>query len=578
VSEQTKDEQMFSGSEILLKCLIAEGVDTIFGYPGGQIMPTYDKLYDYRNELRHILVRHEQGAIHAAQGYARAKGVPGVVTVTSGPGATNVITGVADAMIDSTPVVVIAGQVATHLLGTDAFQETDVIGLTTPISKWSYQIRRVEDIQWAVARAFHIASTGRPGPVVLDFTATAQRGQAAFNYEKCDFIRSYIPYPEISETAVAKAAKMINESKKPFLVFGQGIILSGAEKELQAFLEKSGIPCGSTLLGLSALPDGFPQYQGMVGMHGNIAPNVMTQECDLLIAVGMRFDDRVTGNTATYAIQARKIHIDIDASEIGKIIPVDLGVLGDAKAILPLITEKIERKTREDWGFTSTICNAVEKHRVIDPEIHPESGEIHMGEVVDVLAEVSGQSAIIVTDVGQNQMLGARYSRFNQTRSLITSGGLGTMGFGLPAAIGAKIGRPDRQVCCLVGDGGIQMVIQELGTIMQEGTGVKIVLLNNNWLGNVRMWQELFYNERYSCTRMINPDYSMIANAYGIKYRQVEKREELKAAIKEMLSDDKAFILDAHVLEEGMVFPMIPPGKNVNEIMLNNDDWFDYGE
>lgn len=578
MADQITDEQMFSGSEILLKSLIAEGVDTIFGYPGGQIMPTYDKLYDYQKELRHILVRHEQGAIHAAQGYARAKGVPGVVTVTSGPGATNVITGVADAMIDSTPVVVIAGQVATHLLGTDAFQETDVIGLTTPITKWSYQIRRVEDIQWAVARAFYIASTGRPGPVVLDFTATAQKGKAAFNYEKCNFIRSYHPYPEIEEKAVRKAAKMINEAKKPFLVFGQGIILSGAEKELQALVEKGEIPCASTLLGLSALPDGFPLYKGMVGMHGNIAPNVMTQECDLLIAVGMRFDDRVTGNTATYAIQARKIHIDIDESEFNKVIPVDLGVLGDAKAVLPMITELIEKKPREDWGLTSTICDAVEKHRVIDPEIHPESGEIRMGEVVDTLAEVSGKNALIVTDVGQNQMLGARYSRFNQTRSMITSGGLGTMGFGLPAAIGAKVGRPDRQVCCLVGDGGIQMVIQELGTIMQERTGVKIVLLNNNWLGNVRMWQELFYDQRYSSTRMINPDYSQIASAYGIRYRMVDKREELREAVEEMLSDDMPYILETHVLEEGMVFPMIPPGKNVNEIMLNNDDWFDYGE
>jgi len=569
---------MFLGSEILLKSLIAEGVDTIFGYPGGQIMPVYDKLYDYTKELRHILVRHEQGAIHAAQGYARAKGVPGVVTVTSGPGATNVITGVADAMIDSTPVVVISGQVATHLLGTDAFQETDVIGLTSPITKWCYQIRRVEDIQWAVARAFYIASTGRPGPVVLDFTATAQRGMAPFNHKKCDFIRSYIPMPAIEESSIDAAVELINAAKKPFVVYGQGIVLSGAEKELAAFLTKGGIPAGSTLLGLSALPNDFPLYQGMVGMHGNITPNVMTQECDLLIAVGMRFDDRVTGKVSTYAAQAKKIHIDIDNSEIGKLIKVDVGVLGDAKQVLAMLTERMDAMSRPEWGLTSTICDAVEKHRVIDPEVHPDDEYIHMGEVVDMVAEVSKNSAIIVTDVGQNQMLGARYSRFNQTRSMITSGGLGTMGFGLPAAFGAKVGRPDRPVCLFVGDGGLQMTIQELGTIMQEQTGVKIILLNNNWLGNVRMWQELFWDERYSYTRMLNPDYEMISNAYGIKHRLVEKREDLKAAVEEMLSDDKPYLLDVHVIEMGMVFPMIPPGKSVNEILLNNDEWFDYGE
>lgn len=579
MSEQnTENEQMFSGAEILLKSLIAEGVDTIFGYPGGQIMPVYDKLYDYKKELRHILVRHEQGAIHAAQGYARSNGRPGVVTVTSGPGATNVITGVADAMIDSTPVVVIAGQVATHLLGTDAFQETDVIGLTTPITKWCYQIRSVDEIEWAVARAFHIASTGRPGPVVLDFTANAQRGMKKFEFRKCDFIRSYIPYPKVSESAVEKAAAMIDAAKKPFVVFGQGIVLSGAEKELEAFLTKGGIPAGSTLLGLSALPSDFPLYQGMVGMHGNISPNVMTQECDLLIAVGMRFDDRVTGKLSTYASQAKKIHIDIDDSEINKVIPVDLGVLGNAKTVLSMLTEKISKKSREDWGLTSTICNAVELHKVIEPEVCPAEGNIRMGEVVRVVSEVAKNSAVIVTDVGQNQMLGARYSRFNTTRSMITSGGLGTMGFGIPAAIGAKIGRPDRQVCLFVGDGGFQMTIQELGTIMQEGTGVKIVLLNNNWLGNVRMWQELFYDERYSYTRMSNPDYQSIAASYGIRSRLVEKREDLREAIEDMFSDDRPFILEVRVEEMGMVFPMIPPGKSVNEIMLNANDWFDYGE
>lgn len=569
---------MLTGAEILLKCLIEEGVDTIFGYPGGQIMPVYDRLYDYADRLRHILVRHEQGAIHAAQGYARAKGVPGVVTVTSGPGATNVVTGVADAMIDSTPVVVISGQVQSALLGTDAFQETDVIGMMGPITKWCYQIRRTEDIEWAVARAFHIASTGRPGPVVLDFTANAQKGSAQWSYKKCESIRSYIPYPKISLEAVDKAAQMINHAKKPFVVYGQGVVLSGAEKALAAFLEKGGIPAGSTLLGLSALPSDFPLYQGMVGMHGNIAPNVMTENCDLLIAVGMRFDDRVTGKLSTYASQAKKIHIDIDASEINKVIRVDLPVQGDAKAVLELLTERIERQSREEWGLTSTICNAVELHKVIEPEVKPEDEFIHMGEVVDMVAKVSKESAIIVTDVGQNQMLGARYSRFKQTRSFISSGGLGTMGFGIPAAIGAKIGRADRQVCLFVGDGGFQMTIQELGTIMQERTGVKIVLLNNNWLGNVRQWQELFYDARYSFTRMLNPDYEAIASSYGIKSRLVEKREELREAVTEMLSDDEPYILEVHVKEEGMVFPMIPPGKSVNEIMLNEKDWFDYGE
>ena len=568
------ENKQYKGAEILLKSLLAEGVDTIFGYPGGQNVAIYDQLYDYKDSLRHVLVRHEQGAIHSAQGYARAKGVPGVVLVTSGPGATNVITGIADAMVDSTPVVVIAGQVGTALLGTDAFQETDVLGMTIPITKWSYQVRRPEDITWAVARAFYIASSGRPGPVVLDFTRDAQVGMCEFNFEKCDFIRSYVPYPEPSEDVLKEAAAMINDSEKPFVVFGQGITMSGAEKELAAFLEKGNIPAGSTLLGLSALPTSDPNYVGMVGMHGNIAANVMTQDCDLLVAVGMRFDDRVTGKTSTYAKQAKKIHIDIDAAEIGKNVPVDLGVLGDAKTVLARLTDMIYSVNRK-WGKTAEECYAVEKEKVINPEVHPTEGYINMGEVVDTVATVSNESAIIVTDVGQNQMHGARYSRFKQGRSLISSGGLGTMGYGLPAGIGAKIACPDRQVCVFLGDGGLQMTMEELGTIMQEGTGVKICLMNNNWLGNVRMWQELFWDERYSYTRMSNPDYMKIASAYGIKSRLVEKREDLEDAVKEMFSNpDEPFLLEVRVVEEGMVFPMIPPGKSVNEILIAKDVWY----
>ena len=568
------EAEKFKGSEIFLKSLEAEGVDTLFGYPGGQNVAIYDKIYDYKDKIRHILVRHEQGAVHAAQGYARVKGKAGVVLVTSGPGATNVITGIADAMIDSTPLVVVAGQVGTALLGTDAFQETDVLGMTMPITKWSYQIRRPEDVAWAVARAFYISQSGRPGPVVLDFTRDAQVGMAEFNFKKCDFIRSYVPVPAPSEPAIAEAVKMIDAAKKPFVVYGQGIVQSGAEKALAAFLDKAGIPAASTLLGLSALPSNNPHYKGMVGMHGNVAANVMTQNCDLLIAVGMRFDDRVTGTTATYAKQAKKIHIDIDASEIGKNIPVDLGILGDAKTVLEKLTSAVKAANHDEWEKTAQRCYEVENAKVINPEVHPGKGYINMGEVVDTVATVAKGEAIVITDVGQNQMHAARYSKFVNTRSMVTSGGLGTMGFGLPAAIGAKIAEPKRPVVLFLGDGGLQMTIEEFGTIMQEGTGVKIVLLNNNWLGNVRMWQELFWNERYSYTRMLNPDYGKISNAYGISYRLVEKREDLQDAVKEMLSNDEPFLLEVRVVEEGMVFPMVPPGKSVDEIMLTKDEWF----
>ena len=565
---------MITGSEALWRALIEEGVDTVFGYPGGQIMPVYDSLCQYEDQVRHILVRHEQGAIHAAQGYARVGGNPGVVIVTSGPGATNVITGVHDAMTDSTPVVVITGQVPSAALGTDAFQEADVIGLTGPISKWNYQIRTADEVAWAVARAFYIARTGRPGPVVLDFTKDAQVGQTDFKYEKCDFIRSYVPDPKIPDQAVHKAVALLNEAERPFVVFGQGVVLSHAEKELKDFLLKGDIPAGSTLLGLSALPSDFPLYRGMIGMHGNIAPNMMTNACDVLVAVGMRFDDRVTGTVSTYARQAKVIHIDIDPSEIGKIIPVEAGIRGDAKKVLALLTEKMEARKHPGWNAGFDRCDTVEKEVVIDPEVHPAEGMLRMGEVVDHVIRASGEKAVVVTDVGQNQMMGARYSRFTETRSFISSGGLGTMGFGLPAAIGAKIARPDRTVCLFVGDGGIQMTMQEFGTIMQEGIGVKVVLMNNNWLGNVRQWQELFFGQRYSQTRMLNPDYAMIARAYGIRCVTVERREELDAALEAMFADDAPFILDVHVLEEGMVMPMVPPGKGIHQIMITESEWY----
>lgn len=568
------DNIQMTGSKILLESLINQGVDTVFGYPGGQIMPVYDTLFDYSDRLRHILVRHEQGAIHAAQGFARIKGKPGVVIVTSGPGATNVVTGIADALIDSTPVVVIAGQVGTNLLGTDAFQETDFIGLTTPITKWSYQIRRPEDVAWAVARAFFIASSGRPGPVVLDFTKDAQTGLAEYKPAICNFIRSYEPRPVPSDEKLREAAAMIDAAQKPFLVYGQGIILSGAEKELDAFITKADIPAGSTLLGLSALSSDNPHYRGMLGMHGNLAPNILTQQCDLLIAVGMRFDDRVTGKLSTYAKQAKVLHIDIDESELGKNVPIDLGILGDARDVLARLTAMISEASHPEWNDSTKDCEAVEKEKVIDVEIHPSEGPLNPGEVIDAVTRATGGDAVVVTDVGQNQMLAARYSKFKQSRSFISSGGLGTMGFGLPAALGAKVADPSRQVCLFVGDGGLQMTIQELGTILQEGIAVKIVLLNNNWLGNVRMWQELFFDARYSFTHMANPDFTLLAAAYGIETEEVVDRAELAGAVERMLSSEGAFLLNVNVRELNMVFPMIPPGKSVDEIMLNSKDWY----
>ena len=561
-------KEMITGSEALLRTLIAEGVDCIFGYPGGQAIPIYDSLYDYKDRLRHILVRHEQGATHAAQGYARVSGRVGVALVTSGPGATNTITGIADAMLDSTPMVVITGQVPSSLLGTDAFQEVDVIGITSPITKWSYQVRRAEDVSWAVSRAFYIASTGRKGPVVIDIAKDAQVGKVEYKYEPVAFIRSYQPWPEINAAQVTKAAALINGAKKPFALVGQGVILSGAEKELKSFLEKADIPAGSTMLGLSAMPSDFPLNKGMLGMHGNVGPNRKTNECDVLIAIGMRFDDRVTGDLKTYAKQAKVIHLDIDASEMDKNVKVDVKVLGDAKQSLRAITKELKAAKHTKWIDSFKADEKEEMTKVIEDEIHPKGGYLHMGEVVRKVSEATGHKAVVVTDVGQNQVLGVRYFQYTKTRSVVTSGGLGTMGFGLPAAIGAKIGAPDRTVCLFVGDGGLQMTLQELGTIMQEKLDVKIILLNNNFLGMVRQWQELFFHKRYSYTEMDNPDFVAVAKAFRIGAREVQKREELDDAIREMLAYKGAFLLVADVEECGMVYPMVPAGGCVDDMLM----------
>jgi len=559
-----------TGAHAFMQTLVAEGVDTIFGYPGGAIMPVFDALYDYDKHLNHILTRHEQGATHAAQGYARVSGKVGVCLVTSGPAATNAITGISDAMLDSTPLVVITGQVGAALLGTDAFQEIDVVGITQPITKWAYQIRRAEDIAWAVARAFYIARSGRPGPVVLDFAKNAQIQEVDFEYKPCTFIRSYLPVPEVNPEQIELAAEIINQAKKPFALVGQGVVLSNAEKELKAFLEKADIPAASTLLGLSAMSSDFRLNKGFLGMHGNVGPNMKTNECDVLIAIGMRFDDRVTGDLKTYAKQAKIIHLDIDASEIGKNLKPDAPVLGSAKETLPALTAKLNSAKHTEWIASFEEYEKLEFEKVIRREVHPETGEITMGEVIRKVSEATFNNAVIVTDVGQNQMLAARYSKYSQTRSLITSGGLGTMGFGLPAAIGAKMGAPERTVCTFCGDGGFQMTIQELGTIMQEQIGVKMIILNNHFLGMVRQWQEMFFDERYSFTNMQNPDFVAIAKAYRIDGTEVHKREELDAAIVDMLKDDKPYLLVVNVEKKGMVFPMVPAGTCVTNILLGD--------
>ncbi|WP_155284311.1 biosynthetic-type acetolactate synthase large subunit [Capnocytophaga felis] len=558
-----------TGAEVLIKCLLAEGVDLAFGYPGGAIMPVYDELYKYQNQLRHILTRHEQGAIHAAQGYARATGRVGVVFATSGPGATNIITGIADAQIDSTPLVCITGQVAKHLLGTDAFQETDIIGISTPVTKWNYQITEVEEIPEVIAKAFHIARSGRPGPVLIDIVKSAQFDQVAhFNYKKCNGIRSYKPIPEIDPTKIEEAARIINKAQKPYVIFGQGIILGQAENELKTFLEKADIPAATTILGLSALPTNHPNYVGMVGMHGNYAPNMLTNACDVLIALGMRFDDRVTGDLNRYAKQAKIIHFDIDPAEIDKNVKTDVAVLADVKEALQKIIPLIEEKKYTHWRDEFKKYDKEEYETVIKNELYPEKEGLTMGEVLKLINKHSEEEAVIVSDVGQHQMMACRYAKFKNTRSKITSGGLGTMGFALPAAIGAKVGVPQKQVVAIIGDGGFQMTIQELGTIFQSQISVKIVVLNNEFLGMVRQWQELFFDRRYASTEMVNPDFIKIAEGYHIESRLVTQRKDLEEAVKEMLASDKAYFLEVRVEKENNVFPMVPTGASVSEVRL----------
>ncbi len=561
-------KETITGSEALMRSLEHEGVKTIFGYPGGAIMPVYDALYDHLDKIHHILVRHEQGAAHAAQGFARVSGEVGVCLVTSGPGATNTITGIADAMIDSTPIVMIAGQVGAGFLGTDAFQEVDLVGITQPITKWSYQIRRAEDVAWAVSRAFYIARSGRPGPVVLDFAKNAQTEMTEYEPMDVDFIRSYDPDPEIDYKEIAEAVALINSAKKPLALVGQGVELGNAQQELLAFIEKADIPCGCTLLGLSALPSTHRLNKGMLGMHGNLGPNVKSNECDVLIAIGMRFDDRVTGKLETYAKQAKVIHLDIDPSELGKNVPVDVPVLGNCKKTLALLTELIQNNRHTEWIESFRQYEETEFNQVIRKEVFPEEGPLNMGEVVHVISEATDNDAILVTDVGQNQMMACRYFKFSRQRSIVTSGGMGTMGFGLPAAIGATFGRPDRTVCVFMGDGGLQMTIEELGTIMEQKSPVKIILLNNNYLGNVRQWQAMFFNRRYSFTPMMNPDYMQIAAAYSIPSRRVIERSDLQDAVREMLETDGPFLLEVCVIEEGYVLPMTPPGSSVNQMLL----------
>lgn len=551
-----------------MRSLEHQGVTTIFGYPGGSIMPVFDALYDHQNTLNHVLVRHEQGAAHAAQGYARVSGQVGVCLVTSGPGATNTITGIADAMIDSTPIVVIAGQVGTGFLGTDAFQEVDLVGITQPISKWSYQIRRAEDVPWAVARAFYIARSGRPGPVVLDFAKDAQNAKTKYEPTKLDFIRSYVPVPETDEESLKAAAELINNAQRPLVLVGQGVELGNAQKELREFIEKADMPAGCTLLGLSALPTEHPLNKGMLGMHGNLGPNINTNKCDVLIAVGMRFDDRVTGNLETYAKQSKVIHFDIDPAEVNKNVKVDVAVLGDCKETLAAVTQLLNERSHSEWNDSFGEYEKVEEEKVIRPELFPAGKALTMGEVARAVSNATHHEAVLVTDVGQNQMLSARYFKYSKERSIITSGGLGTMGFGLPAAIGATFGAPERTVCAFMGDGGLQMNIQELGTVMEQKAPVKIICMNNNYLGNVRQWQAMFFNRRYSFTPMMNPDYMKIASAYDIPSKRVFTREELKVAIDEMLATDGPYLLEACVIEEGNVLPMTPPGGSVNQMLL----------
>jgi len=558
----TQTTERISGSEAVIRCLLAEGVDILYGYPGGAIMPVYDQLYKYQDKIHHVLTRHEQGATHSAQGYARISGKVGVAIATSGPGATNLITGIADAQIDSTPMVCITGQVASHLLGSDAFQETDIVGISTPVTKWNCQITKASDIPEVIAKAFYIAKSGRPGPVLIDITKDAQFEEFDFKYEKCKGVRSYNPIPKLDITSVEAAAKLINSAKKPMIVWGQGVALGQAEAEFKAVVEKAGIPSAWTILGAGAIPTSHPLNIGMVGMHGNYAPNVLTNECDVLIAIGMRFDDRVTGNLATYAKQAKVIHFEIDPAEIDKNVKTDVAVLGDA--LLPLL----EEKTHPEWHQKFKDLYAIEYEKVIKNDIHPTKEGLTMGEVLKEINSQTKGDAAIVTDVGQHQMIACRYANFNKTRSNITSGGLGTMGFGLPAAIGAKMAAPEREVISISGDGGYQMTIQELGTIFQQKVPVKIVVLNNEFLGMVRQWQQLFFDKRYASTEMINPDFVAIAKGYFIEAQKVTKREDLKDAVAKMINTDGPYFLEVCVEKEDNVFPMIPTGASVSDVRL----------
>ena len=560
--------KQISGAEAMIHCLLAEGVDLIYGYPGGAIMPVYDELYKFQKKLNHILTRHEQGAVHAAQGFARTSGKVGVAIATSGPGATNLITGIADALIDSTPIVCITGQVASHLLGTDAFQETDIIGISTPATKWSYQITKANEIPYVMAKAFYIARSGRPGPVLIDITKDAQFESFDFEYKKCLGIRSYNPLPEINTKKIDEAISIINNAKKPLLVWGQGVILGRAEEELKSFIEKTGIPAVWTILGLSALPTSHPLNMGMVGMHGNYGPNLLTNECDVLIAVGMRFDDRVTGDLNTYAKQAKIIHLEIDPSEINKNVKVDVPILGNCKESLGLLIKKIKQNNFSSWINHFKELYEIEYKKVIKGDLFPKKNGLTMGEAIESINKYSKGDAVIVTDVGQHQMVACRYAKFNRSQSNLTSGGLGTMGFALPAAIGAKMGAPDREVVAVIGDGGYQMTIQELGTIFQTQVAVKIVVLNNDFFGMVRQWQQLFFDKRYASTEMTNPDFVTIAKGYHIDAVRVTKRNELDSAVKKMMLSKKPFFLEVCVEKEDNVFPMIPSGASVSDIRL----------
>lgn len=558
-----------TGAEAIIRCLLEEGVDIVYGYPGGAIMPVYDELYKFQDQLHHVLVRHEQGATHAAQGYARATGKVGVAIATSGPGATNLVTGIADAQIDSTPMVCITGQVGKHLLGSDAFQETDIIGISTPVTKWNFQVTEASEIPEIIAKAFYIARSGRPGPVLVDITKNAQFDELDFSYTKCKGVRSYFPKPILDHQKVAEAAALINGAKKPYIVFGQGVILGQAEDLLKALIEKTGIPAAWTILGLSALPSDHPLNVGMLGMHGNYGPNILTNECDVLIAIGMRFDDRVTGNLATYAKQAKVIHFEIDPAEVDKNVKTDVAVLGDVKESLAALLPLVEAKSHEAWHNEFKEKYKIELESVINDELNPKGEGISMGETIEMINKHSNGDAIMVSDVGQHQMFTCRYSKFNQSKSNITSGGLGTMGFALPAAIGAKMGQPDREVVAIIGDGGFQMTIQELGTIFQTRVPVKIVVLNNEFLGMVRQWQQLFFDKRYASTEMINPNFIAIAEGYYIKAKKVTKREDLDAAVAEMLASKEAYFLEVMVEKENNVFPMIPTGASVSDIRLS---------